>query len=303
MLVNFNHEVFYEVAKQLSFSKAAEILFISQPAVSKHIKSIEAYYGLSLFERKGNSIELTLEGKKLFLYVEKIRETKRELEFEFSLLADNAQAKGSLIIGASTTLALYVMPKLLSAFHQEYPLFKLQLVNRNSSNVLKALLDHEIDLGIIEGKKKITSATYKFFLKDEVVAVCSSKSKLSKIKEITLKDLKKIPVALREKGSGTLASIEVALSKNKMKISDLNLQIVLGGTEALKNFLLNDTCMGFLPLLSVQKEILSGDLIRLNIPQLKINREFYIVQRQGSANDKLNHLFIKFSFLQYNKKL
>ena len=300
-MLNFSHEIFFEVAKQLSFSKAANALFISQPAISKHIKSLEEQYHISLFERKGSFIILTGEGKLLFEYLHKAKEIQRQLEFDITSYTNKKNAKGSLTIGASTTVALYVIPKVLSAFHQKYPAIQLRLINRNSENILKALLDREIDFGIMEGKNKITSAKYKFFLKDEVIPVCSAKSNLAKRKKILPEELKDTPVALRERGSGTLSAVEEGLRKCGVSISGLNTKIILGGTEALKNFLLDDTSLGFLPLRSVIKQLKTGELVRVNIPGLHITREFYFVQRQGSENDKINNLFIKLAAQHYNK--
>ena len=302
-MLNFSHEVFFEVAKQLSFSKAAEILFVSQPAISRHIKSLEEQYHISLFERKGNSILLTEEGKLLFDYLERAKELQRQLEFDITTYTNTQAAKGSLVIGASTTVSLYVIPPILSTFQQKYPKINLRLVNRNSETILKALLDREIDFAVMEGKNKITSAKYKFFITDEVVPVCAAKSPLAKRKRIEAGELKDIPIALRERGSGTLAAVTEGLDKLKIRVSDLNNRIILGGTEALKNFLLNDTCLGFLPLRSVIKQLKTGELVRLSIPGLRITREFYFVQRQGSENDKINNLFIKLALQQYNKKL
>lgn len=302
-MLSFSHEVFYQVASQLSFSKAADTLFISQPAISRHIKSLEQQYHISLFERKGNSITLTEEGALLLEHVKKAKELQRQMEFDVTSLAGQQQAKGSLVIGASTTVALYVIPKILSAFHQKYPHIKLRLVNRNSENILKALLEHEIDFGIMEGKNKISSARYQFFMSDEVIPVCSAKSALAKQKKIPLASLKDTPVALRERGSGTLTAVLDSLDKHKISMNELKAGITLGGTEALKNFLLNDTCLGFLPLRSVAKQLKTGELVRLSIPGLHITRDFFFVQRQGAEHDKINNLFIKFALQHYNKKL
>lgn len=292
-MLNFGHLVFYEVAKLLNFSKASEILFISQPSVSKHVKNLEAQYGIALFERKGSTIILTEEGKILFDYLSKAIEINSHLEFDISTLKNTAAARGTLVIGASTTVALYLMPKILSSFHRTFPNIKLRLINRNSENILKALLSHEIDVGIIEGKSKTTLANYQFFLKDEIVAVCSAKSNLVEKLQISIKELLKTPIALREKGSGTLAVLASALEKENVKLSDLNTQVIIGGTEALKNFLLEFDCIGFLPTISVQKQINNGELTRIHIPELPIHREFYFIQRQGEENNKLIKLFIK----------
>ena len=292
-MINFGHIVFFEVAKLLSFSKASETLCISQPSVSKHIKNLEIQYGVALFERKGSTIMLTDEGQIIFKYLSKAIEISSQLEFDISTLKNTADARGSLVIGASTTVALYLIPKILSRFHNAYPKIKLRLINRNSENILKALLNHEIDFGIIEGKNKTPLANYKFFMKDEIVAVCSSTSNLAKKQELSIADLVKIPIALRENGSGTLAVLASALEKFGIKLSDLNTQGIIGGTEALKNFILEFDCICFLPTISVAKQIKNGELVKIIFPELEIHREFYFVQRQGEENNKLVKLFIK----------
>lgn len=114
-------------------------------------------------------------------------------------------------------------------------------------------------------------------------------------------ELKSIPVALRERGSGTLSAVTEALHKCRLSIADIKQRIVLGGTEALKNFLLDDTCLGFLPLRSVAKQLKNGELVRLNIPGISIQRPFYFVQRRGSEADRINQQFIKLATAHYNK--
>ena len=302
-MLSYSHEVFFEVATYLSFSKAADALYISQPAITKHIQSLEKHYKVSLFERKGNSVSLTSEGKILLEHVVKGRELQRQLEFDITQQKNLQLATGSLTLGTSTTISLYVIPPVFSAFHQQYPNIDLTLVNRNSENILKALLDHEIDLAITEGKNTITAVKYQFFLTDEVIPVCSAKSDLVKKKSILPEDLKNIPVALRERGSGTLAAVSEALQKCKVSIADIQHKIVLGGTEALKNFLLDDVCLGFLPLRSVARQLKNGELVRLNIPGVQIHRAFYFMQRRGSETDRINQLFIKLATSHYNKKL
>ena len=302
-MLSYSHEVFFEVATHLSFSKAADILYVSQPAITKHIQSLEKHYKVSLFERKGNSVSLTSEGKILFEYVVKGRELQRQLEFDITKQKNLQHARGSLTLGTSTTISLYVIPPVFSAFHQQYPNIDLTLINRNSENILKALLDHEIDLAITEGRNTITSVKYQFFLTDEVIPVCSAKSNLVKKKNIIPEDLKSIPVALRERGSGTLLAVTEALQKYKISIADLQHKIVLGGTEALKNFLLDDVCLGFLPLRSVARQLKNGELVRLSIAGLQIHRAFYFMQRRGSETDRINQLFIKLATNHYNKKL
>jgi DNA-binding transcriptional LysR family regulator len=302
-MLSFKHKVFLEVTQQLSFTKASEAMFISQPAVSKHIQNLEEYYKCRLFERNGRVVSLTEAGKILYNHLLTARSLAREIEFDIGSLNDKRHLEGELKLGASTTVALYVLPPVLSAFGKQNPGVSMSLLNRNSENILKALLNNEIDLGIIEGKDKMSKVSSQLFLNDEVVPVCSARSYLTKQTTYPVAALKEIPLALRELGSGTLASLKAALKKNGIELNDLKITIRLGGTEALKNFILADDCLGFLPMKSIVKELNNGELKRLFIDGLNITRNFYFVQRYGDENSGVNDAFIKFAKNHYNVKL
>lgn len=294
-MLSTSHKVFLEVATQMSFSKAANALFISQPAISNHIKLLEVEYKNALFNRKGNTISLTRSGKILFNHLQDALKIERQIQFELSTLQDEGNMVGKLKIGASTTVALYIIPKILSGFHQQYPNLEIQLVNRNSENIIRALLQNEIDMGIIEVDKKITTIYYQHFMTDEVIAVCSASSDIAKKVTIPVKDLVNYPVALRETGSGTLTALTQALKKHHIGIESLNVKVRLGGTEALKSFLLADRCMGFLPRKSVVKELAHGELVTIDISGLEVTRDFFFIQRQGSEGFGLTKRFLRFA--------
>jgi len=293
-MLSTRHEIFIEVAATLSFSKAAEVLFISQPAISKHMKALETFYKTTLFERKGNAIQLTKGGHLLLARLKEAKKIQDQLEFELSVLKDHFKAKGQLKLGASTTVALYIIPKILSAFHQKYPEVKISLLNRNTDTINKALLDQDIDIGIVEGKKKNSTILYQPFITDEVVAVCSAKSPIAKKRVLTVQEIKNYPVVLREQGSGTLAALKYNLEKNGIKLSDLKVTVRLAGTEALKNFLREDNCLGFLPKGAILKELRDGDLVAIKIEKFQIIRDFFFIQRHGTNNNELNKAFIRF---------
>jgi DNA-binding transcriptional LysR family regulator len=299
-MLSTKHLVFLEVARQKSFTKASEVLFLSQPAISKNIQSLEANYNVKLFERKGYKIELTPVGSLLYQKLLEVKNIQEQTDFEISFLKDKLEAKGVLKLGASTTIALYILPKILSAFHKQHPQVEINLLNRNSEIVLDALIDQSINLGIIEGPPKTKKVDFLPFITDKVIAVCNSRSYLTKKKSYAVKDLPSIPVVLREKGSGTLAALIDSLSKFKLKQSDLNVKVRLGGTEALKNFLRESDCLGFLPERSISKELEAGELTEINIEGIKIERKFYFILRKGEAISKLNRNFINFSKSIYN---
>jgi len=299
-MLSTHHLVFIEVAREKSFSKASKSLFISQPAVSKHIKYLEDYYKAKLFERNGLQINLTEAGKLLLERLLRVKNIQQETEFEISTINDQSQAKGILKLGASTTVALYILPKVLSVFQQDYPQLEITLLNRNSEIVLEALLNQEINLGIIEGRGKLSNVVYQPFINDRVIPVCSKKSPIAKKKNYALKDVLRMPVALRERGSGTLEALKFALQKHKMGINELNVKVRLGGTEALKNFLIESGCLGFLPQRSVLKELKYAELTEINFEGLHIERSFYFIQRKGETSE-LNKKFIRYARNVYNK--
>ena len=298
-MLSIRHQVFIIAADQLSFSKASQILFISQPAVSKHIQILEDQYKVKLFERKGLHLELTPAGNLLYTRLKTVKEIQDTTEYELSVIHDIVHAKGNLKLGASTTVALYILPKVLSAFHHQYQHLDISLLNRNSESVMEALLNKSINLGIIEEKGKRNTIEYLPFLSDKVVAVCSAHSSLLKKKSYQLKELPTIPIALRERGSGTLAVLKQTLEKNKLRISDLKVKVRLGGTEALKNFLIESDCLGFLPHRSIVKELKSGELKEVIIEGLSLERQFYFIQRKGESSE-LNQIFIRLAQSIYN---
>jgi DNA-binding transcriptional LysR family regulator len=299
IMLSVRHEIFIEVATHLSFSRASEVLFISQPAISKHIKALEESYSTNLFERKGNTIALTAAGSLLHERLLQAKNIQKQLEFEISTIQNQFKAKGQLKLGASTTVALYIIPKVLSEFHQKYPDVKISLLNRNTDTIVQALLNGDIDTGIVEGNKKINAINYQPFMTDEVIAVCSAKSPIAKKGSLTMEDLRNLPVALREQGSGTLAALKSSLQKSGVKLSELNVGVRLAGTEALKNFLKEDTCLGFLPRRSLLKELRDGELVAVKIEHLHIIRDFNFIQRQGASNDGISKAFIKFAKMHY----
>ncbi|TGE07836.1 LysR family transcriptional regulator [Hymenobacter fodinae] len=300
-MLSHPHEIFLEVARQLSFTKAGQALFLSQSAVSKQVKALEEHYKTGLFERLGNSVVLTPAGELLYRKLLVAKQLQHELHQEFTELSPDFSPQVHMVIGASTTISLYVIPPVLSAYLGQFPNTQLTLKNRNSENILKALLEHEIDLGIIEGIHKVSNVTYTPLLTDEVVAVCSGRNPLYR-QELEARDLLRVPVALRETGSGTLAVLEEALAEKHIKVTDLPVKVRLGGTEALKNFVRVDTCLAFLPRQSVMKELASGELMEVKVRDLNLMRHFDFVQRKGTENNMPYKDFVQFARRYYSRK-
>jgi len=280
--MDFRDRVFLSVAENLSFSKAAEELFISQPAVTKHIKELESKLKSTLFDRKGNRIYLTKAGKVNYEYLKKIKQQYAELEFELGRL--NNTFKGTLRIGASSTISQYLIPETLAAFYKRYPKIDLHLLSGNSHEIQQKLLAEEIDIALIEGSSSLKDLKYSDFLDDEIVVVTGNNSVYAKKRQIAIADLENIPVVLRERGSGTLEVIRKSLSENNINIEDLNIVIHLGSTEAIKNFLINFEGVALVSEKSISKELELKQIVKLNVSKLKIDRKFRIALRQGNPS-------------------
>ena len=298
--MDFRLKVFFTVANRLSFTKAAKELFITQPAISKHIQELEEQYKIKFFERNGSKISLTNAGELLLKHTKNIFEDYREIDFDMSALIN--RQRGLLRLGASTTISQYIIPPLLARFHQKLQEIKVNLLNGNTEQIEKALLNKEIEIGIVEGQSKNQSIKYTEFLKDELVLVCNSKNPLISKEQVNQEDLKSMRFVMREQGSGTLEVIEYALKPFEINLSQLTIEMQLGSTESIKSYLMNSDCVAFISIHAIEKELKNNELVILDIDNLVIERFFYIITLQGKA-DALSELFIKNIGNYYNLKL
>ncbi|APD06038.1 putative HTH-type transcriptional regulator YcgK [Flavobacteriaceae bacterium UJ101] len=295
MQFDFRLKVFYTVAERLSFTRAAEILLISQPAVTKHIKELETHLNVILFKRLGNTIVLTKEGVLLQKYVEKIFKVYHELEEELiDLQKDDSLKVGELKIGASTTLSQYVLPEILADFTQRYPKIKIAVISGNSYEIEQLLINEKIDFGIVESNSNSPQIHYDPYLDDEIVLITNYNSDLIPKKIMTINDLSKHPFVLREIGSGTLDVIQHAVNENGVKIKNLNIELYIGATEGIKSFI--ESRKNRLAFIS-KYALLERDYKKIRtirIENFKIEREFRFIRLMSGKDTALYNLFFDF---------
>ena len=178
MIFDFRLKVFHTVAQRLSFTRAAAELFITQPAVTKHIKELEHQLNVQLFKRNGSSISLTNAGKILLQYAEKISQLYAELETELAQLND--MESGVLHIGGSTTVAQTILPKILALFKKTYPAVNFTFIQANTDVITQLVLGEKIDIAIVEGAAHYPQIAYAPFAKDEIVLVTRANNQLAK---------------------------------------------------------------------------------------------------------------------------
>lgn len=289
---DFRLKVFQSVARNLSFTKASQELFISQPAITKHIQELESTYQTRLFDRQGGKISLTESGQLLLEHCERILEEYRKLEYEMHLLHN--QYTGELRLGASTTIAQYVLPPMLETFISKFPQVELSLLNGNTREMEAALQEHRIDLAMVEGVTRLPNLRYTPFLEDELVVVVRTGSRLPVDDEITPQQLARLPLVLRERGSGTLDVFERAMLQHNIKLSTLHVLMYLGSTESIKLFLEHTDCLGVVSIRSVSRELYAGRLRVVEVKGLEMKREFNFAQLQGQENG-LSQVFMQFA--------
>lgn len=297
MQFDFRIQVFHAVAEKLSFTKAAETLFISQPAVTKHISELESQIGLALFVRKGNKITLTQAGEIFYSYSQKIKNCYRELETELTDLQE--KANGTLNIGASTTIAQYILPKIIAHFKRQNPQVNILLLNGNSEEIEAKLIEGKIDVGLVEGNAHSANIQYQPFVKDEIVLTTSIKNKQLQQDEINISQLKNIPLIIRETGSGTLDVIDEALNTIHLNRNDLTIEIQLGNSESIKEYLMHSNTAALISIHAINKELKNNELRIVEIKGLKIDRTFQFIQLQGQRSNLVER-FKQFCTRQYN---
>ena len=291
MVFDFRLKVFYTVAQKLSFTKAATALFITQPAVTKHIRELEQQLGIALFKRNGNSIAITASGEIVLKYAEIIFDTYKLLEKELAQL--NKITEGTLRIGASTTLAQTLIPKLLGKFKKMYPAIQLSFSRGNTDFISNQVIAGKIDIAIVEGTSHYPQISYENFLKDEIVLVAKTNSKLANRIEISTMELLTIPLVLRESGSGTLDVIFKAMNDAGINIKKLTIDIQMESNISIKQYLQHADSAAFLSIQSIVTELQRNELSIIDIKDLEINRTFQFIQLRGKK-DKLMDLFKRF---------
>lgn len=243
---------------------------------------LESAYKAQLFERNGSNIKLTATGEVFLKHTNAILDNYKALQLEMNLLTGNFT--GKLRIGASTTIAQYVLPPIIARFIARFPDVRLSILSGNTEQIELALEEHKIDIGLIEGNHRKHSLKYTSFEKDELVLVTSTQNKIKEV--VSLNELKALPLVLRETGSGTLEVIEEALADHGIKLSQMNVLFQLGNTESIKLFLANSpTVFAIVSIAAVSKELMNNTLKVVEITDLELPREFSIVVPQGAHNE------------------
>ena len=285
-------QVFHAVAKQLSFTKAAEVLFMTQPAVTFQIKQLEEHFNTRLFDRGHGKISLTPAGETVLEYAERILGLSSELDVRLAEMT--GQIGGPLLVGASTTIAEFMLPRILGEFKSQYPNVRPRLIVANSESIETRVSEHTLDIGLIESPSHQSNLQCEDCCEDELLVICAPGSALAKNKELTPQLLATYPFISREPGSGTREVTDNYFRAAGVPPESLNLVIELGSPEAIKGVV--ETGIGFaiVSRASVAKEKRLGDLLAIPLKP-RLNRTLSMVYPKEKFRSRLVNTFVEFA--------
>ena len=254
-LENFRLKVFRAVAEHLNFRKAAEQLFLIQPAVTLQIKALENDLGMRLFDRTGGRITLTRQGSALLGYANQLARLASQAERELG--CSEGIVSGELALGASTTIAQYVLPRLLEVFQSEYPKIQFSLQSGNTSEVVRCLLEGRVALGLIEGPARERGVRTEPFMEDELMLITPPSFDSDRLAPAQFLSSS---LLMRERGSGSRRVVELALEKVGFKLKAFKKVMELDSTEAIKSAVEAGLGVGFVSRWAIAKELELGTL-------------------------------------------
>ncbi|MBA4348419.1 MAG: LysR family transcriptional regulator [Thermodesulfovibrio sp.] len=285
-------KVFCTVAETKSFSKTSEIIHLTQPAVSLQIQALEELYETKLFDRSSGTINFTPSGELLYKYAKDILALYAVAEKEIGKIT--GLIRGSIKIGAGTTIGNYILPSVVVDFKKTHPKIKIHVLIGNTKRIMELLNAGVVDLGIVGEVTSKNKLTVEPMILDELYCIVPAIHPWAKKKIVSILEITKEPFVFREEGSGTRQIIEDYLSKHGVNISDLHIALILGSTGSIKEAVEKGMGVSLVSKWAVKKEVKYGSLKLIVPKEGKILREFSIVMLKNTVMSHAVDEFISY---------
>jgi DNA-binding transcriptional LysR family regulator len=285
-------EVFCRIMETRSFSRAAEAVSLTQPTVSGHIKNLEEEAGTRLFDRLGKEIRPTRAGEILYRYATEIlRLRTAALQ---ALDEHKGRLRGNLLIGGSTIPGEYILPTLLTRFKARYPEIALTLRIGGSREVVAAVAEGEYEVGMVGARFEDPKLKYVRFAGDEIVLAVPAGHPWASRRRVSLADVARGPLILREPGSGTRRATEEAFARARVKPAEGAVVAELGSNEAVRQAVRGGAGCSFISRRAIEEELKHGALAAVPVEGLKLTRDFYMVTHRRRSRSPAGEAFRKF---------
>ena len=285
-------KIFHTVAQLKSFTKAAQVLNLTQPAITFQIKNLEDHFRTRLFYRDAGKISLTRSGRVLYQHVENILDEYETARKEIAKVS--GKVSGEIRIGIASLLGKYLLPKLIGHFKNDHSMIDIMMLVGNSGKLVQELKEHALDLVIVSEPISAQHFIVRPFLDDELVIIINPHHKWANRDFIDINDLLTESFVTREKGSGTREVFKNFLSARNISIKNLNAIMTLGSSEAVKSAVESGVAYGIVSKMAVRREIEMGLLKQVKIKDAVLKRKFLIVYPPKQYNRHLIKTFLDF---------
>jgi DNA-binding transcriptional LysR family regulator len=290
---------FCTVVETGSISKAARKLFITQPALSVKIQGLEKYYKESLFDRTNKGIKPTQTGLLVYNQGQKILAILENIESEINR---NRNPVRELMVGAASTIGNYALPCTVYVFSERYPDCKISLEISNSQRVAESVLNRKVEMGLVEGplaeshKKALAQegVKTKVIAHNELFLIVPNAEKFRELKSVKLEDLQKLPLIIREKGSGIRSTVETALEEKGLTLKDLNIILELNTINSIKSAVAANKGVSLLPKMALRKELNYKTVKALPVDGISFSHDFTLLYYHTENGKPPYSAFLKF---------
>ena len=284
---------FCAVVERRSFSRAAERLGVTQPAVSLQIRALEKRLGTQLLDRSGRRVEPTEAGWRLYRGAQRMLALEDRLVSELAATADGELA-GDLILGASTGPAAIVVPVLLGEFQREHPEVRVFLTVSDTHTVIERVADRELELGIVGASRRHRGVRFEPFFSDQVILACPPGHRFAG-RTVTLDEVREDTLILMQEGAGVRQIVEDALRRQGIRLRDLDVRLELGLQESVRRAVEAGFGVTFISRTAVESELADGRLAEARVEGLDATREISLATATGRARTRVADAFAEFA--------
>jgi len=285
-------KLFCAIVERKSFSRAGEAVFLSQPAVSLQISSLEKELGTRVLDRQGREVTTTRTGETLYHYARRILRLVDEAEQAIEQL--KGLVKGELTLGASTIPGEYILPSLLAEFKEKYSAIDINLVIDDTKGIIEKVAHNEVELGLVGTREKSDKLVFETFTSERLVLISPASTKWFKHDPAKIEELKEVPFILRESGSGTRATVEHRLREAGIREENLTIVMRLGSTTAVKRAVESGAGVSFISEKAIENEIKLGTIKTIPFKDLELDRKFFIVYRRQKSLSPATQALLQF---------
>ncbi len=284
--------IFCRVVDCKSFSKAAEAVHLSQPTVSSHVKDLEDHFGCLLIDRLSKEAAPTQAGRLLYGYARRMLALRDEAET--ALAQHQGRMRGHLAIGGSTIPGGYLLPRVIGKFKVQYPQIRPSLIIADTQRIIAGVVEGAIELGVVGAESRDKNILQERLIDDHMRLIVTADHPLGALKKILLDRLLNEPFIVRERGSGTLISIQERLKQQGRSVEELNIVAEMGSTEAVRQAIKDGIGVSILSTLAVSEDLESGALKALSVEGLNLTRGLYLTRHRQRSLSPLAQAFMEF---------